>query len=181
MKRIKDKVIASLLLLSCLVLGGCPSAMDIEAVRNGDSFRLQIINRFHSYYNVEFDDDSDLPLVDISYEISNGSTKTAVFQLDGYNEKAGIGYKLVLADDKNEWDEKRHNGDEEAPDLSDEKLIQDACMKYDYPIIFLSAYEYQNDAGNEAVKNLNLFIQDLNELMESDRIKRWARETKILE
>ncbi len=175
MKRIKHMVIASLLLLSCLVLGGCPSAMDTEAVRNGDSFRLQIINRFDSYYNVDFDD-SGLPLVYISYEISDGSTKTAVFQLDGYNEKAGIGYKLVLSNDKNEWDEKRNNGDKEAPDLNDEKLIQDACLKYDYPIIFLSAYEYQEDTDNKALQNLDSFIQNLNELLESNRIKDWARE-----
>ena len=180
MRKIRDIVIVLQLVIICFMLCGCPSVMEPEAIKTGESFRLQIINRFHSYYNVEFDE-ANLPVVNISYQTTDGTKRTAVFQLDGYSKKADIGYKLVLSEDKNEWEEKHSDGEEGAPDLADEELIQKACLVYDYPIIFISAYQYQNDTGNKALENLDEFIQNLKELMETETMNDWAMNQSVEE
>jgi hypothetical protein len=146
--------------------------MDTAAVKSGESFRMQITNKFNASYKIKFSSE-DLPTVSIPYQLSDGTKKTAKFELDGYNDNANIGYKLVLAEDKILWDERIGNGDLEAPDMSDELIIQSACLQYDFPVIFLSAYQYQNDSGNKALEDMDKFIDSLNKIMKSDEIKKW--------
>jgi len=67
-----------LLTLFILPLGGCPSAIDPDAVRDGSSFRMQITNEFYSKYDVGFSEEN-LPVVSVSYQTEDGTGKTATF------------------------------------------------------------------------------------------------------
>lgn len=167
--------IIQIIALLCVVLA--LSACDPpppEYIKSGDYFRVDLTSQLLGNYEVNFSSENS-PTVNISYSISDGTDKTAVFQLDGYDAEKNIGYKLVLQKDKEGWDESRTEGNEDAPDMNDAALIQQAAAEYKFPVVFMWAYQYQNQLSQYQVnKNINKFDDDLKALMKTPALAKWA-------
>lgn len=159
----------------CLVLGGCPPKPNIDAVKNGDQFKDVIVLAFNRY-NVNFGTEN-LPIVNLVYTLSDGTEKEAKFMLDGYDADKRIGLQLVTLDDKILWEEERKDGNSEAPDLNDAKLIQEQAVKYDYPIIFICVYDYQDEYdGSQIANNRAAVYKELYALVETPELMKWAED-----
>lgn len=88
-----------------------------------------------------------------------------------------IGYKLVVEKDKMQWDNDLKNGNQEAPDMKDAELIQGAALKYEFPVIFMWAYQYQNDFNHDQIiDNGRAFSSDFVALTDTPEIIKWAEE-----
>ena len=173
--RIKIIVLYILIISLCVLSAGCPGAINNEDVKSGDFFRSEIVGRLHNLYGVNFST-KDVPIVNIKYDSTDG-TKTAEFQLDGYDSVKEIGYKLVTKADKSDWEDQKKDRKSEELEISDIAFIQQSCLEYDYPIILISSYMYQDDTQRETVlNNLDLFRAELNDLLDSDAIRVWAQE-----
>lgn len=163
------------LILICLILGGCPPKPNIDTVKNGEQFKNVIVLAFNKYH-VDFDSDN-LPIVHLAYTLSDGTEKKVKFKLDGYDEDKQIGLQLVTLEDKILWGEERKNSDSEAPDLNDAKLIQQQAVKYDFPIIFICIYDYQAEYnGNQIANNRAAVYKELYALFETPELMKWAED-----
>ena len=163
-------------ILVCIFMAGCPNAINTESVATGDYFRsileAELLGRYGVNCHSEF-----LPLAKITYISEDGLSKTAEFVLDGYDKQKRIGYKLVLKQDKEIWDESLLEGNLEVPDLNDIDMIQDAAVKNSFPIIFLTTYQYQDELDQgEIYNNKEEFIKTIDELVQKPEIKQWARD-----
>jgi|AGTN01.3.fsa_nt_gi hypothetical protein len=85
--------------------------------------------------------------------------KKTEFQLDGYDTEKHIGYQMVTVADKAQWEESREQGDETAPDLKDTELIQQQCLQYEFPVIFICSYSYQVEIKKEQALNIWICLE----------------------
>ena len=164
-------ILGLMFISSGLLLIGCdPIPLDI--IRNGTYFRDMMDSNMG--YGVHFYHKS-APTVSIDYQLVDGITKTAEFRLDGYDAEKKIGYKLVLKDDKEEWEQMRSQGNLNAPDLNDAELIQNAAIRYQFPVLFMCAYQYQDELNQDEIdENAEEFIALYASLINAPEIKQWA-------
>jgi hypothetical protein len=156
-----------------LALAAC-DPIPPEIIKSGDYFKGQLTGELMGSYWADLHPENP-PTVSIAYLLSDGIPKTAVFQLDGYDAKKNIGYKLVLLKDKEAWDESRAEGEMDAPDMNDAVLIQEAAARYKFPIIFMWAYQYQNQTGQRQIdKNSRKLVDDFRALMKTPELAEWA-------
>lgn len=166
-----------LLILICIFLIGCPQEIDTNAIKSGDYYKIALSSSLHSGYGIHFSEE-DTPNIHITYELNDGTLKTAAFKLDGYDAEKKIGYKLITVDDKAQWEQQRKNGNTDAPDLNDFELIQTAMIQYEYPVLLLKIYEYQSEVNAKSrSENDNKFFNDLYEkLFKTQRMAKWFEE-----
>lgn len=166
-------LIIVLLVCMCLILAGCPSPTDRKAVKNGEAFKREVDSIMYNMYGVEFSDTTEI--ANINYKGIDGTENTAIFKLDGFDATKMIGYKLVLNEDKAEWEQSRDAGGKNVPDLSNFESIQKNSADYKYPIIFISAYEYQDEKNEkQRVKNFGLFREELFKILDMPQLKQWS-------
>lgn len=165
-------VLCILLFCMCVLLTGCPSPMDTRYIENGEAFKNLITGNMYYMYGVQFKDTTVEAVIE--YQTDDGSKKTAAFQLDGYDQDKKIGFKVVLEDNKNQWEADRQEGKLKAPDINDYNLIQAQAIKNETPIIFMQAYQYQGQLDEEQAKdNLNEFHYEFNALLDTKEMILW--------
>jgi len=169
MKHIKVVCFLTAYILFVLLLSGCPNQPSSDYVG-------MIKENMENGYGLRFDT-ADLPTVDIAYTMPEGTEKTAEFKLDGYDSEKEIGYKIVTLDDKEKWEQERLNGDSQAPDLNDADLIQEEATKYEFPVVFICIYDYQNDSNwDQIIENQETISNELYEIMNTQALKQWEKE-----
>lgn len=169
----KNYFFAMLSVALLIICSGCDYTYPVEEVKNGEFFKHVVINSMNGVYCVNFSPDNT-PIVDILYK-KNGVEKSAEFQLDGYDPEKKIGYKIVLEKDKTNWEDKIKKGDQEVPDLNDSLLIQEAALKYQFPVIFMWGYQYQKDTDyDRLVDDGQTFMSDFNRIADKPEILGWA-------
>lgn len=167
----KGIIISFIILFGTLFLIGC-EYIQTDPVKSGEYFRQMI--DLEGVYGVYFSSENT-PQIIVEYKKEDGKLKTAVFQLDGYDPEKKIGYKLVVEKDKTKWDNELKNGNQETPDMNDAKAIQKAALNYDFPVIFMWAYQYQNDFDQNHIRdNGQIFMKEFIELLKTPEIKAWA-------
>lgn len=155
--------------IACAFLTGCPSYIpNQEEIRSGELFRAYLTTTFYEVYGVTFSKEN-VPAVEIEYQLSDGTKKTAAFTLDGYDDERKIGYKLVTLDVAAEWDKMRKEGDLEVPDLNDSPIIESKAVNYSFPVLFLWVPDY--DKPQNEVK----LYSKIMELLNTDTMKVWIR------
>lgn len=168
-KKLTTYITALIMIGSCLILTGCPPRISQKEVRNGDFFRRQLEEKIIDLYGTHFSRE-DTPTVTVRY-LSNGSEKLASFQLDAYDSLRRMGYILVTNEDKQQWEEERAAGNQEAPDLNDIALIQEQALNDEYPVLFVWIPEYQE--GPDALDSL---YDEIAAFTDSETVKIWAEE-----
>lgn len=165
-----------LLIVMTLLLSGCPQKRPYEAYENGKMFiRFVESALYYRYEVITYREDS--PTVYINYELPDGTAKTAIFTLDGYDPEKKIGFRCVTEEDKQQWEQARLEGDLEAPDLGDISLIQQEAVRYEFPIIFICIYEYQSFTDDDQITENELsFKSDLDAILSAPEIDRWAED-----
>ncbi len=157
-----------IILLGVLLLG-CPATPSSD-------YNYVFESTLQNEYGIDFDK-TNRRTVKITYRIPDGTEKTAIFQLDGYNAKKKVGYKLVTLKDKTQWEKDRANGNLNAPDLSDIKLIQEAAARNASHIFFISIYSYQNDTGyDQIIDDQGKVNGDARTILQTPEIKQWIED-----
>lgn len=170
-KKLLRFVFCIILTINLIILTGCPQEPSSD-------YRAMFENIINDEYGVEFETES-LPTVDITYLSLNGDKITATFQLDGYDVDKKIGYKLVTIENKSKWEKDRNNGSLEAPDLSDTELIQEAAFNYEYPILFMCIYDFNNSNYEQIKDNQITLINEYRNLMKKPIMERWIGDLLI--
>ncbi len=162
-------------IICCLLLAGCPAVIDTRSVASGDFYRNELTASMEGWYGVRFE--ANPPEVCITYDALDGTEKTVVIALDGFDADKLIGYKLVTAEDKSKWDQQRSQGVKEVPDVKDIKLLQKACADYaDFPIILVGCYAFQGDMKqSEVLEQLSLFRGELDAALDAPSVKEWSK------
>jgi hypothetical protein len=157
-----------------MILAGCPKKIEPSIIQSGEYYKVAITSSLHSGYNVNFNEENT-PTVSIDYQIDEDTIRIAVFQLDGYDDKKKIGYKLITQDDKDQWEQDIEDGNADAPDLQYYEQIQTAVVEYDYPIILIDISEYQNGTdSNSLSENQDKFFRELyDNLFNTPAMKQW--------
>lgn len=165
-----------MLILVCMILAACPSPVDTEYIQNGDYFRSMITSELLGRYGVNFSA-SDQPMVSVAYLADEGSEKICEFILDGYDSEKHIGYKLVVKKDMELWEKSREKGELKAPEMRDREFIQKASLQFDYPIVFVWAYPYQDDLRQKDIEaNRKEFKKSIEELLSNQEMINWAQQ-----
>lgn len=174
MKVILKIIIILILVCACFFAGSCDGFMSIE-INEGVPFYL-IMEDFDSIYPIHMEFSyENAPWVGISYYAQNGEKKAAVFQLDGYDPEKKIGFKLVLEKDKRNWQIGRLLGQTYLPDMNDEEYIRKAALQYEFPVLFINAYKYQdNYARGEITQTNSAFKNDLQQFFRTSEIAAWS-------
>ena len=130
----------------------------------------------HNWYGVHLDKEN-VPTVYIQYQSQDGTSKTAVFKLDGFDFSKKIGYKLVRKKDKETWEYNRKKGNLDAPDMNDAELIQQAAIQYKFPVIFMWVYQYQDELSQEQMSdNCDEFDDRFEAIMSTPEMVKWAQD-----
>ncbi len=163
-----------LILFAGIVCTGC-DPIDSNLAKSGQLFDA-FSPKLHNMYGVHLSKE-EVPTVSIAYQSQDGTAKTAVFKLDGFDFSKKIGYKLVLKKDKEEWEESRKKGNIEAPDLNDAELIQQAAVRYEFPVLFMWAYQYQDELSQEQMsENCDEFGDKFKAIMSTPEMEKWAQD-----
>ena len=168
--------LCSFALLIIMLLCGCPQKPDTTGIKNGQNYTRDLEALLNNSYETDFST-KDTPVVNINYQLPDGTKRTARFALDGYDTGKGIGYQCVTAEDKLHWEQARNDGDLETPDLNDSHLIQSEAIRYEYPIIFVCVYDYQDEFyTDKIVENQAFFMDELRALLATPEIVQWAKD-----
>ena len=174
-KRLYLNLLVFPLLIACLLLGGCPAPYAKQSLKAENFYNLGVESLFYQLYGVKFSR-TDPPAVTLEYTTTLGESKHAQFTLGGYDPDKRIGYIVVLENDREEWKKSLQSGGDNVPDLNDLILIQRAALEYQYPVIFITAYEYaERITEDNAIELSAQFKEKLDPLIQSDEVKRWAQ------
>jgi|AGTN01.3.fsa_nt_gi hypothetical protein len=72
--KLKTFILIIMLTTMCLIMAGCPGAVDRDEVSSGEFYRSEIIGALYSYYSVEVES-RNTPTINISYQASDGAWK----------------------------------------------------------------------------------------------------------
>ena len=167
------KLTICIILAVCLLCCGC-DGFSVQEVKAGVPFKLQMeyLDIYALPLNFSYE---NAPEVKINYETEDGKNKIAVFRLDAFDANMKIGFKLVQQADKSEWDAARFFGSNSAPDMKDFELIQKAALQYDFPVLFLNIYQYQNEYEmGKVLDNSAELVEQAKDLFATPEMVNWS-------
>lgn len=176
MKQYIRLLLCFLAALICLFLAGCPHEIDTEAVKTGDYFKSVIETSLYNRYRINFREYHKIE-IEISYVLADGIIQNVIFQLDGYDPQKKIGYKVVTKEDKEIWQKERIKGNLKAPNLEDVQLIQKKAIEHQFPVIFITTYNFLDQLDHDSiVNNQSIVLGELMSILNTPHMKKWSRE-----
>jgi hypothetical protein len=163
-KFIRRVCLCTILFFICLLLTGCPN-------KPVSDYQGLLESAMNGRYGTNF----GLPVVSISYQTADGTQKIADFQLDGFDYMNQIGYQFVTEEDKALWEQAKKDGQQSVPDLADIELIQQAAIKYKFPVLFIYIKNSDSKDWGQIIENQQVLSAELSKLSDTPEMIEWAQ------